>query len=260
MESRLDRWLEELRGGRTDAAWDLFIDRHRRLIFSAIRHYASEPDDVMDVFAHVCEALHQDDLARLRRYTDAPSPEARFSTWLVAVVRNLTVDWFRHRDGRRRQSVPAALSPLQRRIFQHVFVDGDSHEECFQRLRLSEAEPISSHQFSEALTDTYRLVHAAGAEAGSLRGRAAPDTAGPVSPEQDSLAAAAVEHIGTLLAMLEPADRLAIQLFVVDELSAADVARIVGWPSAKMVYNRVSRGLATLRRELRRSGIEPGDL
>ena len=257
MESRVDDWVQELRSGRPDVAWDRFLDRYRRLVFSAIRHYAHDADDVMDIFAHVCEALHSRDLARLRRYADAPAPAARFSTWLVTVVRNLTVDWFRHRDGRPRRATPAGLSPLQQRIFQHVFIDGDSHAGCFERLRLAETPPISSHQFAEALTATYRLADATGHGA-AARGAAPPPPA-PATPEQELFARLATDRVAALLASLDPADRLAVQLFVLDELPAADVARIVGWPNPKMVYNRVSRGLAMLRHELEGSGFDRHD-
>src|SRR5213080_3162157 len=56
----MEGWAAELASGRPDAAWDLFLDRYRRLIFAAIRHYAQDHDDVMDVFARVCEALRED--------------------------------------------------------------------------------------------------------------------------------------------------------------------------------------------------------
>ncbi len=62
----MDDWVAELQQGRFDAAWDLFLDRYRRLIFAAIRHYAQDYDDVMDVFARVCEALRADESRRLR--------------------------------------------------------------------------------------------------------------------------------------------------------------------------------------------------
>ena len=102
----MEPWLSKLHEGDVEGAWDCFIERYRRLIFATIRHYAEDYDDVMDIFAWVCESLRQDDLARLRRY---PHPQqkthrARFSTWLVAVVRNQTIDWFRHRKGRQRLS------------------------------------------------------------------------------------------------------------------------------------------------------------
>src|SRR5436309_6563749 len=129
-------WIAPLEAGDPEAAWDLFIERYRRLVFSAIRHYARDYDDVMDVFAHVCTALRADDFARLRRYLAESDHRAKFSTWLVAVVRNQTIDWFRHRDGRPRLTALAAtLPPLRQRIFELVFLDGRSHLETYELLR-----------------------------------------------------------------------------------------------------------------------------
>jgi len=255
----LDLWLEELREGRTDAAWDHFLDRYRRLIFSAIRHYTQDPDDVMDVFAHVCESLHVDGLARLRRYAEAPAPGARFSTWLVTVVRNQTVDFFRHRDGRPRHAVPAGLSPLEQQIFQHVFVEGRSHEESFQLLAAQHEAAVSSHLFAEALRETYRVVDAARG-AGSVRRQVPLPVAGAEpSPDERVQSAEGAARMAGLLDTLDSVERLAIQLFVIDELAAADVARIVGWPNAKMVYNRVARALVALRRQLEHAGLSKED-
>ena len=91
-ERAMEPWADQLLRGETERAWDLFVDRYRRLIFSAIRRYASGHDEIMDVFAHVCAALREQDLARLRGFIVTPSPRAQFSTWLVAVVRNQTID------------------------------------------------------------------------------------------------------------------------------------------------------------------------
>ena len=90
---------------------------------------------------------------------------------------------------------------------------------------------------------------------------------GPLPPQEiepalvDALGEA--EHgprLAEALESLPPDDRLAIQLFVVDELPAADVARIAGFPSAKTVYNRVYRALAELRLRLERAGVSGVDL
>ena len=60
---------------------------------------------------------------------------------------------------------------------------------------------------------------------------------------------------------LHPDDvRLAVELFVVERMPAEDVARVVGWPNGKAVYNRVYRALASLRAAFEREGIGPGDL
>src|SRR6059058_6526180 len=140
----MEDWVVELQGGRPDAAWDRFLERYRRLIFAAIRHYAQDYDYVMDVFARVCEALREDDLARLRCYAEQPMRGARFSTWLVTVVRHLTVDWFRHRDGRRRLSALAdGLPGLRRRIFEHVFLDQRSHIEAYELIHTGEAATLT---------------------------------------------------------------------------------------------------------------------
>jgi len=141
----VDEWVSELQRDRFDAAWDLFLDRYRRLIFAAIRHYAQDYDDVMDVFARACEALRGDDLRRLRSWVDQPEHRARFSTWLVTVVRHLTVDWFRHGDGRRRLSAVAeGLPPLRRRIFEHVFEHQRSHIEAYELMHSREAPALPS--------------------------------------------------------------------------------------------------------------------
>jgi RNA polymerase sigma factor (sigma-70 family) len=74
-----------------------------------------------------------------------------------------------------------------------------------------------------------------------------------VLAEQQTLLARALEA-------LPPDDRLAVQLYVVDEMPAEQVARALGYPSAKTVYNRVYRALAAIRASLEQAGIRGGDL
>jgi RNA polymerase sigma factor (sigma-70 family) len=256
----MEPWVTELRAGRGDAMWDGFIDVHRRLIFSAIRHYLREPDDVMDVFAQVCAALRENDFARLRRYAGASNPPARFSTWLVAVVRNLTVDWIRHRDGRPRHRIPPNLSPVQQSIYRRVFVEGRSHQECFHLLTTSDGFALTDHAFATELAATYRSAPSAPRPRESARRIPMLLRDDEPAPDQENVEPDAANRLAELLGSLSPDDRLAVQLFIVDDLSAAEVARIVGWPSSKTVYNRVSRALAGMRSELRARGLAYGDL
>jgi RNA polymerase sigma factor (sigma-70 family) len=257
----MEGWAAELVSGRPDAAWDAFVDRYRRLIFAAIRHYAQDYDDVMDVFARVCEALREDDLRRLRTYVAQPDHRARFSTWLVTVVRHVTVDWFRHRDGRRRLSLVAeALPPLRRRIFEHVFLDQRSHIEAYELIHAREAPALSFKQFLGELRATY------GAVTDGRRGRVLGELGGTPPPEDDPSESNPGDIAGTshllahALGSLSPEDRAAVELYVVEELPAADVARILGLPNAKAVHNRVYRALAAVRARLAHVGIERGDL
>ncbi|HEV8150347.1 MAG TPA: sigma-70 family RNA polymerase sigma factor [Gemmatimonadales bacterium] len=257
----MDDWVVELREGSSETAWDLFITRYRRVIFAAIRRYARDYDDVMDVFARVCEALLEDDLRRLRAYTELPAGRARFSTWLVTVVHHLTIDWFRHRDGRRRLSVLAEqLPPLQRCIFQRVFLEQRSHVEAYELIRSSEAAALSFRQFLVELRATYRAV-AEGRRGGVLR------ELGAVSPDEDSAPDAVDldaprrrELLDRALATLNQEDKVMLELYLLEEVPAADISRVLGLPNAKAVYNRVYRALGAVREWLAQAGLERGDL
>jgi RNA polymerase sigma factor (sigma-70 family) len=257
----MEDWVAELQRGRPDPAWDLFLARYRRLIFAAIRHYAQDYDDVMDVFARVCEALREDDFRRLRTYVDQPDHRARFSTWLVTVVRHVTVDWFRQRDGRRRLSaVAAGLPALRRRIFEHVFLAHKSHVEAFELIRAGEARSLSFSEFLAELRATYRAV-TEGRRGQVLRelGAAPPldvesDAPEPtITPESRAL-------VERALCSLSAEDRVALELYVVEELPAADIARTLGLPNAKAVYNRVYRALSAVRARLEHAGFRREDL
>lgn len=259
----MEAWATDLREGRPDEAWDKFLDRYRRLIFAAIRHYAQDYDDVMDVFANVCEVLRSDDMRRLRARADDPAPRAQLSTWLVAVVRNLTVDWFRHRDGRRRLSTAASdLPPLQRRIFHLVFLDQRSHVETYELIRTSDAPTLSFPKFLAELRATYAAV-SKGKRGQVLRDLVkVPSLSGNERLAQGS----ELEHderrelLEQALAALPSEDQVAVQLYLIEDLPAEQVARVLHLPNAKAVYNRVYRAVAALRAQLEQMGIRPGDL
>jgi RNA polymerase sigma factor (sigma-70 family) len=261
----VEDWVAELQRGRSDAAWDLFLGRYRRLIFAAIRHYAQDYDDVMDVFARACEALREDELRRLRGWVEQPDHRARFSTWLVTVVRNLTVDWFRHRDGRRRLSAAAEnLPPLRRRIFELVFLDQHSHVAAYELIRSREAAALSYREFLVELRATYRTV------TDGRRGQVLRDL-GPMPRAPEAVAAEPVaptaidaaeqgQLIERALGALGPEDRVIVELFVLEELSAEAVAKVLGLPNPKAVYNRAYRALAVVREQLERAGVRREDL
>lgn len=257
----MDDWIDELRSGSSEAAWDLFLGQYQRVVFAAIYHYARDPDDAMDIFAYVTDALRRDDLRRLRRYIDQPSHRARTSTWLVAVVHHLTIDWFRHRDGRRRLSTIAErLPPLRRRIFEEVYFERRPHVEAYERIRTSIAPALTFGQFLAELRATHRAV-TAGQHGRVLRAMAARalDTRAVQAPRTGETAeqrAILADAVGSL----DTADRRIVDLYVMDERPAASVASMMGLPNAKAVYNRVYRALGALRERLEQSGIRRGDL
>lgn len=258
----MESWIAPLVAGRPEEAWDLLLGRYRRLVFAAIRRYTTDPDDVMDVFARVCEALRENDFGRLRRYAAHADSARQFSTWLCAVVHNLTIDWIRHRDGRPRLSaVASTLAPLRQRLFEYVFIQQRSHVEAYELLRSRDAPTLTFPEFLRDLRATYDAVGST--KRGRLvQGLAAP----PPEPPSDTSAAdpaILVERQAVLaeaMQVLSDEDRVALQLYVMDGLPADQVARALGLPGAKAVYNRVYRALASLRTRLESIGISAGDL
>ena len=189
----MEAWRVRLSGGDAAGAWDEFITFYRPLILATIRHTVSDYDLVMEVFAHVCGEFSINQLSRLTAFEKRSSHTAKFSSWLVVVVRNETIDWLRKRD--RLEQLKRA--PLTTEIADESPLADKVLESEDLRLRLHEE-----------------------------------------------------------LELLGPDERLAIQLYLLDQLSASEVARRLGWPNAKSVYNCVYRALATLRERLERAGID----
>jgi RNA polymerase sigma factor (sigma-70 family) len=214
----------------------------------------------MDVFARVCEVLRENDFARLRRCANRWEPDRPLSTFLFTVVHNITVDWFRHRDGRPRLSaVAAALPPLQQRIFEYVFVDGRSHVEAYELLRARDAPDLAFGEFLSELSATYRTVRS-GRRGGLAAELAVPPPSLPDAPPDPAIAAEQRALLARAMDALDPDDRLAVQLYVVDEMPADQVARALGYPNPKTVYNRIYRALGAIRSHLAQAGIRGGDL
>jgi RNA polymerase sigma factor (sigma-70 family) len=83
-----------------EQAWEAFVAFYSRLLLHTARSIGRGYDAAMDAYAHVLEALRQDDFRRLRAY--APMPGSKFTTWLVMVARRLCVDHVRRRYGQPR--------------------------------------------------------------------------------------------------------------------------------------------------------------
>lgn len=258
--SPVEPWHARLAESDVEAAWSLFIDRYRRVILATIRRLIPG-DDAMEAFHHVCAALSKDRLARLRRYREDAPRQARFPTWLVTVVHNLVIDWQRQRDGRRRVRVPAGLTSLQERIFTCVFVEHRSHAETYEILCASGDREVTLSRFLHALAETYRVVERERPR-GAMHYFAAPPPPPAVDADAERLVAAAElsGRLSAAMAMLAEDERAALQLYVVEGMPAADVARTVGWPDAKAVYNRAYRTLKRLRAALEREGIRRRDI
>lgn len=258
----MEPWLTELHQGHGATAWDLFVERYRRLMVATIGRLVPDADDRMDVFAHVCQSLSANDFARLKQYSVGRVGGASVGAWLVTVVRHLSIDWLRRRDGRRRPQIPAHLSPLQREIFRAVCLDCATYVEAYEIIQSRSAAPMSFGEFLREARTTRRAAPCPedSASRASVGVSLTEEHAAP-QPALDGAETAELAHRIAAALALQPDDvRLAVELFTVEGMAAADVARIVGWPNDKTVYNRVYRALAALRATFERDGIGPGDL
>jgi len=250
-------WRARLAAGDSEAAWGLFIARYRGLIEAVIQRSLPDDDDASDVFAEVCAHLCGDNLAVLARHTD--SGRTRFSTWLVTVVHHQTIDWVRHRDGRRRVVAPPGLTTIQKQIFDRIICERRSHVEAYELITQQSGPVLSFGSFMRQVAATFEVLeHLSGKTvARYFPGSPQPIGEAELHPHDALILSESAGRLDAAMATLPPDERLAIQLFVIDELPAAVVARAVGWPNSKAVYNRVHRALGVLRREVVRRGFNP---
>ena len=213
----LSRLLDARTSARADAAWDDFVAVHSRLLLHVVRALKNDRDAAMDAYARVLERLRADDFRRLRGYV--PDGRSRFTTWLVAVVRRLVLDWHRERYGRAR-------------------ADGSVHaREARERRRqlASLALDVGVEEFTEALD---------------------PGTSEKDGPDEVLRAHELLNALDAVLATLSPADQVLLRLRFDDGLSAQQIARTLHYPTPFHVYRRINALLAQLRAMLRARGIE----
>jgi DNA-directed RNA polymerase specialized sigma subunit, sigma24 homolog len=149
---------------------------------------------------------------------------------------------------------------VQRRIFELVFLEGRSHVETYELLNTREGAGLTFREFNAQLRETYRVVGKGREPLLRDLGPGPPVQLTAVDPSQPGEVAERSQRLQEALAQLPPEDRLAVELYLLQEVPAEQVARILGLPNAKAVYNRVYRALADLRAWLAKAGIRPGDL
>jgi DNA-directed RNA polymerase specialized sigma24 family protein len=175
-------------------------------------------------------------------------------------VHHQTIDWVRQREGRHRVRTPAGLSSLQNLIFKYVFDERRSHVEAYELIQQRGLSELSFADFLKEVAETYHVVERAVGKAATHYLPGPPVLSeGAATVEDEIIAAERAGQLNAALQVLPSDERLAIQLFVVDDVGADRVARIVGWPNAKAVYNRVYRALQVLRKELERAGVDRTD-
>ena len=257
-----------------------FLREYTPFILSCIRRFAADPDERMEIYVHVCERLAADDCRRIRQYRGAGRLGAcKFSTWLAAVVFNLSREWIRSARGRRRLfGSIQGLSRTNRLIFRYYFWDGYSRGQIATLLRMKNHTKCTVGEVTERLAEIEKHLtkdHKWRLVTGLLR------SSGPISIDKPRAVVGeesgldlpdrredsgrwleredANERLRGLVAQLPDEERLAIVLRFERGLSAREIAAALGIRNHKRVYEIQGRAMGKLLEGLKNQGFELRD-
>jgi len=253
-QEAISRIFLDLGSSRSGEAWAEFLETYAPLLFRVARLCETDEDDAADCFLFICEQLSQRRCRRLRQFR--PEGPARFSTWLRVVARRLWLDWRRRQFGRPRlfRSI-SRLPDLDRQVFRCAREKGLSAEETFRRLLTAfpaltvEQVKDTLERIEQSLTPRqWRLLDARPPVVESLEEERIADPA----PDPEALAERRQQREAVLrvVARLPAEDRLVVRLRFEQELTLAQMARILGLRDAQSADRRIRVILDRLRRQL----------
>ncbi|MDZ7296048.1 MAG: sigma-70 family RNA polymerase sigma factor [candidate division KSB1 bacterium] len=259
-------------------AWQFFVTTYSRFVLRIVGHFVTDYDDKMDAFLFVCQGLAANRLKRLKGFRKDPDVPCKFTTWLVPVVRNLVIDWFRHKRGRKRLSkAVAALPPPAQWVFRYCFQLGYAPAEAFELIRQRHAptvrfdevraaigqirEALGGSRVWEVLQASQRGAPMLPAESGvgeeERAGVELTDGQPPPDAQADREQLRAVLH--RLIEELPPQEKLLLRLRFDEGLSPAEIAGLLRYPHVRVVYQGIRQAVHHLRLRLRKEGWKSDD-
>ena len=100
-------------------AFEVLLTRHRKPVFNFILRFVREPA--------VAEDLLQETFLRVIKGVDAYEKQAKFTTWLYTIARNLCVDHSRRQKHRRAASLDAPMDSSEKDGATLLDVVSDKH-------------------------------------------------------------------------------------------------------------------------------------
>ncbi|MBU8869769.1 MAG: sigma-70 family RNA polymerase sigma factor [Gemmatimonadales bacterium] len=254
--------------------WHHFIDNYSGLVYSVLRRYLFNEEDVRDVWVLVMERLIG---GTLKGYAGRSS----LSTWLVFVARSTVFDHLRSARGRRED--PPGLENLSERcrlVFDRFYRNGCTYEEVRHELvrsdLLADGESLAAIlvEIEEALNSRVlrRIVwdlQAASVGVASGRmleflevaARESRERSGSITPEMvlfQKETTRTIERIRELMQDLPEQERRVLELRFDDGWSANRIADELELSGQREVYTIVNRATRALRRMLGPAGGIPG--
>jgi len=269
-DSRISDRLPALLAEDHEKAWDDFLNGCAPLILQVVHLFERDQDRIEDCFVFVCERLKRNNLRRIRQFDTEGA--ATFSTWLRAVVRNLCLDWRRHRFGRPRifRSI-ARLPKLDQEVFRCIHHRRLRENETYHAVRalypsltrdeLADSivrinKCLSHHQSWLLVSRNSRLesISASSSDPDAAdREIELPDR--EPNPETHSARQESLMALRKAMSGLPPQQRLLLRLRYEQELSLEQIADLTQLSSPLAVQRIIQRAILTIREQLITEGI-----
>lgn len=255
--ARIDDILRCLTTGEADTAWIRFLDDYAPLLRNIVSQYENDETRSSDCLEFVCAKLSDDRFRRLKAFR--PDGPARFKTWLTAVVANLCVDWRRSEYGRIR--APAAIKKLpqiEQLIFDCVFRQGMTRQDCLHVLK-ARFPKITSEQIGDTTARLHRMLTSeqrwrlshTRVQAGEFNDDLQSIASQESGPETLVQSVQERERLETALSRLAPKQRLCLQLRYQQDLTLAEVARLMGLSSPFEARGKIQSALSALAKAMK---------
>jgi RNA polymerase sigma factor (sigma-70 family) len=268
--SRVSDWLPVLLAEDHEKAWDDFLNGYSPLILQVVHLFERDEDRIEDCFVFVCERLKRDNLRKIRQFDVGGA--ATFATWLRAVVRNLCLDWRRHRFGRPRLfRAIARLRELDQEVFRCIHHRGLRENETYHAVRalypsLTRRELaasigrinkcLSHHQSWLLASRNPRLesISASSNNPGASDGDIELPDREP-DPETLSVQQESLTALREAMSDLPAQQRLLLRLRYEQELTLEQIAQLTQLSSAIAVQRIIQAAIATIREQLIAQGF-----
>lgn len=260
--------LELIERFKTDpeAAYLELLERYTPVLLRMIRTFMRDVDEVMEVYAGICERLCANHYQALRRFRS----DGELIPWLSVVVANACRDRFRKT---RAQSVPqsvlAQLDEREKLVFKYHYQEHLPHEDIAEIISRRHRVPYTALEVVRAIAKIndllstrkrWSLLAALSANRPSLSLDEMEETGFQLSVEDDFDAfdetmqhRALVDRLNEALSHLDASDQLLLLLRFEHNRSAPQIASIMGYDNHKYVYTRLRTIVGRLRKAM---GVE----
>lgn len=247
-----------------DEALERLLNDHGPLIDRAVafvcRRYRFTPDQSDEFRSRVNVKLVDDDGAVLRAFRGNSS----MGTYLSSVIQHLALDYCNHLWGRWRPSAEAErLGPLAMALERLLYRDGYTFDEALSILAAKHegVTRASLHALAGSIPARAPRHHDVALEEAEPFARAGIESVEErvVADERRRLAERVSALVSEELAKLPDDDRLVLQLRFEQEMTVAQIARMLG-REQKLLYRTIEKREREIGRGLERAGVRARDV